>query len=382
LLCSTKKLQNTKLYKEHNTLQNHYYHLSLKKEQNQQTFFKRMSVVNQGSGEVIQINHSFENEYKKYTKSIEQKVYALEQVAKNKSLKPIFITLTLPSEYHPFISVVTGSKRRYVTKNKAFAFNSIEEAIKRGYDYLQHVYRTFYKRVKNTAKKDLLYIKVVEAHNTLIPHFHILFYIKKENIKIIRTIFDNIVSEFELNQTDFEIITDNTIQSDNNPVKTGVNRASKYIMKYITKQLKKGSDYYTARLLDGWKRANRIRIITMSNLPLSLTDFRAIYHGMEENIKEQLLSNAKKEKVSLFYFIMKNLFQLKVKLINGIKKLSTNRYIHNKQFKLFKVQIRTRHNGGYAYKVHSLIFFIDKNIVYKKQTYQRILHNHGGYYHE
>ena len=381
MLCSTKRLQNTKLYKEHNALQNHYYHLSLKKEQNQQAFFKRMSVANQTSGEVIQMNHSFEKEYKKYTKSIEQKVYALEQVAKDKGLKPIFITLTLPSEYHPFISVITGSERRYVAKNQAFAFRSIEEAVKGGYAYLQHVYRVFYKRVKNITKKDLLYIKVVEAHNTFIPHFHILFYVKKENIKIIRKIFDNIISEFELNQTDFEIIADNAVQSDNKPVKTGVNRASKYIMKYITKQLKEGSDYYTARLLDGWKRENRIRIITMSNLPLSLADFRAIYYGMEEEIKEQILSNAKKEKVSLFYFIMKNLFQLKIKLIDGIKKLSTNRYLHNKQFKLFKVQIRTQHNGGYVYKTHSLIFFIGNNIVYEKQKYQRIIHN-GGYYYE
>ncbi|WP_457747496.1 replication endonuclease [Sulfurimonas sp.] len=380
MLCSTKRLQNTKLYKEHNALSDYYYQVSLQKEQTQQSFYKRMILTNQDSGEVLQMNHSFEKDYKKYTKSIEQKVYALEQEAKDKNLQPIFLTLTLPSAYHPFISVITGGKRRYVAKNLAFAFDTLEEAIKEGYDTLQHIYRIFYKRVKS-AVKDLLYIKVVEAHKTLIPHFHILFYAPKAKSKIIKKIFDKIVSEFELDQTDFEIIADNSSQNNNMP-KTGINRASKYIMKYVTKQLKSGSDYFTARLIDGWKRKNKIRIITMSNLDLSLADFRAIYHGVDKSTKEHLLKGAKRAKVNLFYFIMKNLYQLKIKLVRGVKKLSTNRYIHNKSFKLFKVVHRTQRRGGYYYAVKSLIFFISDDIAYEKQTFNRIILNRGENYYE
>ena len=47
--------------------------------------------------------------------------------------------------------------------------------------------------------------------------------------------------------------------------KTGVNRASKYI-KIYNEEFKNGQDYFKARVLDGWKRLYKIRMITMSNL--------------------------------------------------------------------------------------------------------------------
>jgi hypothetical protein len=117
-----------------------------------------------------------------------------------------------------------------------------------------------------------LYVKVVEVHKTFLPHFHILFYVEKSEIKIIKKIFDKINIEFSLAQSDFEVI------------KTNINRASKYILKYVLKSLNSNEDYYKARLIDGWKRQYKIRMITMSNLDLSLYEFRTIYYGLDKDV--------------------------------------------------------------------------------------------------
>lgn len=379
MLYSTKRLQNTKQYKEFIELKDSYYKLSLKKEQNQQSFLKRMFIKNDNSSEVIKLHHSFEKYYKSYTKSVEQKVYAIEKIAKDKDLVPIFITLTLPSHYHPFQSILYDGKRKYVALNSNFDFEDLDSAVTNGYQYLNHIYRTFYKRVKNSVD-DLLYIKVVENHQTMIPHFHILFYVKREKNKIIKKIFDNIQIEFELSQTDFEFIGNELQEVNTKNVKTGVNRASKYIMKYIAKTLNDGVDYHKARTLDGWKRYHKIRTITMSNLPLSMAEYRTIYHNIDEDSKAQLLNEAKDKDVNLFYYILINMFKFK-KIHKGdnfqIKKFGN---IDKSKIIFFENVTRIKNRAGYSYQTNSFTLFINHKLIYEKQNYTRL--TIGDYYHE
>ncbi|MDX9900900.1 MAG: replication endonuclease [Aliarcobacter sp.] len=381
MLYSNKKLQTTNRYKEYQTLQDKYYKLSLAKEQGQQSFLKyNMILKNQATKEILDINYSFDKYYKKYTKSIEQKVYTIEAIAKEKNLVPVFVTLTLPTQYHPFKSIKYKDKRLYTDLNYEFEFSNIEESIKQGYDYLNHIYRTFYKRVKNSVT-DLLYVKVVEAHKTFIPHFHILFFVKKEEIKIIRKNFDNISHEFNLSQTDLELVNVNELQEKkNHNIKTGVNRASKYIMKYITKSLNNGSDYYMARILDGWKRLYKIRIITMSNLDLSLTDFRTIYHNLDKNSKNKILLKSKENEQSIFQFIMKN--TLTIKIIKKDNFTRTKKLGNSKsaKFVLIKKVIQSKKlTGGYHSTVDNFKFIIDKKLIYNKPKYIKLRGNYHEY---
>jgi hypothetical protein len=379
MLYSNKKLQTTKRYEEYQTLQDKYYKLSLTKEHGQQSFLKyNMILRNQSTNEVLDINYNFEKYYKKYTKSIEQKVYTIEAISKEKDLVPVFITLTLPTQYHPFKSIKYKDKRLYTDLNYEFEFSNIEESIKQGYDYLSHMYRTFYKRVKNSVS-ELLYVKVVEAHKTFIPHFHILFFVKKEEIKIIRKNFDNISHEFNLSQTDLELVNINELQEKNPNIKTGVNRASKYIMKYITKSLNNGQDYFKARILDGWKRLYKIRMITMSNLDLSLTDFRTIYHNLDKDSKNKILLKSKENEQSIFQFIMKN--TLTIKIIKKDNFTRTKKLGNSKsaKFVLIKKVIQSKKVlGGYHSTVDNFKFIIDKKLIYNKPKYKRI----KGDYHE
>lgn len=379
MLYSTIELQNTKQYKEFIELKDSYYKLSLTKEQNQQSFLKRMFVTNDNNGETTKLHHSFEKYYKNYTKSIEQKVYTIEKIAKDRDLVPIFITLTLPSKYHPFQSIPNKGKRKYVAVNDNFNFEDIETAITTGYQYLNHIYRTFYKRVKNNVD-DLLYVKVVENHQTMIPHFHILFYVNKEKSEIIRKIFDNIQIEFNLSQTDFEFV-DNELQEVNTKnIKTGVNRASKYIMKYIAKTLNDGVDYHKARTLDGWKRKHRIRTITMSNLPLSMSEYRTIYHNLDEDSKNELLNEAKEKDVNLFYYILTNMFRFKK--IYKKDNFQTQQFgnIDKAKVIIFASVTRIKNQSGYCYQNNSFTLFINHTLIYEKQKYTRLII--GDYYNE
>ena len=379
MLYSNKKLQNTKRYEEYQTLQDKYYKLSLTKEQGQQSFLKyNMILRNQTTKEILDINYNFDKYYKKYTKSIEQKIYTIESISKEKNLVPVFITLTLPTQYHPFKSIKYKDKRLYTDLNYEFEFSNIEESIKQGYDYLSHIYRTFYKRVKNNVS-ELLYVKVVEAHKTFIPHFHILFFVKKEEIRIIRKNFDNISHEFNLSQTDLELVNLNELQKQNPNIKTGVNRASKYIMKYITKSLNNGSDYYMARILDGWKRLYKIRMITMSNLDLSLTDFRTIYHSLDKDSKNKILLKSKENEQSIFQFIMKN--TLTIKIIKKDNFTRTKKLGNSKsaKFVLIKKVIQSKKVlGGYHSSIDNFKFIIDKKLIYNKPKYIKL----RGNYHE
>ncbi|MFA5687492.1 MAG: replication endonuclease [Bacilli bacterium] len=377
MLKATKRLQNTDRYKEFITLRDDYYHTSLKKEHNQQSYLKNMTLKNNATGELLQIHHSFEKYYKNYTKSIEQKVYAVEKIARDRDLVPVFITLTLPSRFHPFQSIKHNGNRNYVALNENFEFKSIEEAISTGYQYLNHIYRTFYKRVKLEVK-ELLYIKVVEQHKTLIPHFHILFYVKKEKNKIIQKIFDNIINEFELIQTDLEFIGEELQEVDANNVKTGINRVSKYITKYIVKNLNDNAEFFNARVLDGWKRHHKIRIITMSNLPLSLAEYRAIYHNLDAEIKEELLNEAKKQDMSLFSYILENMFKFRKLHKERAKTIKKYGNIDKAKIHFFANVTRYKRLKGYLYTLDSFTLFINHKLIYEKQHYTQIMeiYNH------
>lgn len=371
MLYSSSRLQKTKRYQKFSALTDRYYKVSLEKEYAQQSYFKNNTIVN-SKGECFQMYHSFEKYYKSYTKSIEQKVYTIETLAKEKELVPVFVTLTLPSNYHPFQSIEYKGKRLYTSLNQDFSFDDIGASIQQGYDFLNEIYRIFYKRIK-AKTEELLFIKVFELHKTLIPHLHALFYISKEEIKIFSKHFAKICAEFNLNKT--EISFDEVDDDSSSKVKANISKASLYLMKYITKNLNDNRDIYEARIIDGIKREHKMRIITMSNLPLSLSDYRVIYHNLGDENKEKLLTEAKDLGVNLFTYLLKNMYQATVinDVDTSVKTLKQYGKIEKSRVQFFKVKTRTeRLSGGYSTKVESLTFFVDHIQIYKKEKFQII----------
>lgn len=374
----SKKLQETKRYKELSNLKNAYYELSLSKEKKQQQYLLFNGFKNLNTNQFENINYSWEKEYKKYAKIVEQRAYSIEEVVRRENEKllsldnyleedifvKVFATLTLPSEYHPFKSIRNKDGRMYVQENPNFEFETIEDAIKLGYKKLNKIFQVFYKRVKNYTKQDLYYIKAVEVHDTLIPHIHFVLFFKQKHYSKIENLFYKVTNFYNLNQKEFEPSS----------MKTDLCSASRYLIKYIIKDLNSSLFIYTTRLLDGLKRKNKIRAFSCSALPLSVGVYKkiytAIYHfdlkqNSTQTLKEKILQECKAKSIPIFLFIQDNLYLRKtVSKSSGLNVVKS----FGKSSAMFK--------ADFLYKrVEKLFKLVDFRIKYKskliskKQTY-------------
>lgn len=126
---------------------------SIKKEKQQTNYLKnQQNLKNVKTGELLTLKYSFDFKQKEYIKTIEQKVNALVSLAITQELKPIFITLTVPSKFHPFKTL----KNKTIINNKNFTYEKIDDAIVEAYQELKRIYRTFYKRLKNCSKISII----------------------------------------------------------------------------------------------------------------------------------------------------------------------------------------------------------------------------------
>ncbi|WP_151947404.1 replication endonuclease [Aliarcobacter butzleri] len=356
----SKKLQETKRYKELSNLKNAYYELSLSKEKKQQEYLLFNGFKNLNTNQFENINYSWEKEYKKYAKIVEQRAYSIEEVVRRENEKllsldnylnedlfvKVFATLTLPSEYHPFKSIRNKDGRMYVQENPNFEFETIEDAIKLGYKKLNKIFQVFYKRVKNYTKQDLYYIKAVEVHDTLIPHIHFVLFFKQKHYSKIENLFYKVTNFYKINQKEFEPSS----------MKTNLRSASRYLIKYIIKDLNSSLFIYTTRLLDGLKRKNRIRVFTCSALSLSVGIYKkiytAIYHfdlkqNSTQTLKEKILQECKSKSIPIFLFIQDNLYLRKtvskssglnvVKSFGKISAMFKADFVYKRVEKLFKL---------------------------------------------
>lgn len=310
---ATKTLQKDKLYNEIQESIKNYYQISIEKEQKQKGYLKSLKVLNRTTNEFLNLDYDFEKKYKEYSRITQQRISTIEQMARDKEYVSLFITLTLPSNYHPFKSISYKGERLYTKKNDEFAFDSVNEAIKSGYQFLNEIYQTFYKRVKNFTKQELFYIKTIEAHTTLIPHLHCLLFFPIEHYDAIRGVYKRIIDHYQLQRVDMEEAS----------IKDNINCASRYILKYIVKSLNDGSDYFEARVLDGWKRANKIRLLSNSQIPLNLEIYKKIYYSISNieknrifskksyklfNVKEIIDEKVRTQGIPIYYFFQQNLF--------------------------------------------------------------------------
>ena len=373
----SKKLQkHSKLYTELQENIQLYYNHSIEKEQKQKAYLNHHKFVNLSTQEQININYDFEKKYKEYSKITEQRAYTIQELARRKEYCSVFITLTLPSAYHPFKSVATPKGRLYVEDNKDFAFPSIKDAVFHGYKELNHIYQTFYKRVKNdiknNVKNELFFIKSIENHSTMIPHCHIVLYFPVDKLDFVKAVFQRVVKHFKLDRTDLEEIV----------FKDNINFASKYLLKYIIKDLNNGADIFKARVLDGWKRYHKIRVLTSSLLPLNVMIYKKIYSAVSlipENkisfkLDDKIISM--KEKIDLetkelglpLYLYFQDNFSIEKTILNRNDRKIIRFGSKNS---IFKVKLSNEKKDKY-YKVKSLeVSYKDENI-YTKQRFIKL----------
>ncbi len=105
-----------KTIKQYHELKKYYKIYSQKKEEKQQEFYNKVYIQNKKTDEIFTIKKTLKSETQKYKQLISLKVKELNRITQENNLIPVFITLTNPSKFHPFVSI-KHQKNTYILNN-------------------------------------------------------------------------------------------------------------------------------------------------------------------------------------------------------------------------------------------------------------------------
>jgi len=201
---------------------------------------------------VISANHSPH----RYYSQVQNRVNTLTGEAERKELVPIFMTITLPSEYHPFKLV-----NKKLVINPKFDGTPPNEAVKA-------LTKRFARLRNDRALRDIpkdarMYFRVNEPHQSGTPHTHILYYVPKECVPRIISAFRRLFPQ------------------KGNDIQNNLRNAVAYVMKYINKTLPKSkSDKLTKkdRYLNTWYSHHRVTRFSSSRTLAPLYLYRLLHH--------------------------------------------------------------------------------------------------------
>ena len=273
--------------KQYHELKKYYKLYSQKKEEKQQEFYNKVYIQNRKTDEIFTIKKTLKSETQKYKQLTSLRVKELNRITQENNLIPVFITLTNPSKYHPFVSV-KNQKNTYKL-NKNYDFNDLKNCIDESYKNINIIYRELYKNIK-TEHKETKFTKIIEPHKSLVCHLHRLIFVKKENLESVKRKYLNILKKHNLKSCKFEILKKI--------------KGSSYITKYILKNFNE-DDLHS---LNGYKKLHKIRMFTMSNLSLSSSIFSKLYFNNKELNKKIIedIKNKKSKYDNLYQFYTQN----------------------------------------------------------------------------
>jgi len=220
-----------------------FINLSIEKELSQKKYLKGMIYYNTHTFQSYKMDYDLIQSYK-------LDYYYLKSIFNDFSLTyknsiPVFITLTLPSQFH-----------------------NNSDLVKNGYDLMNSFMRSFFKTL-SARKVSYKYIRVLEPHKDFTPHFHILLYLNFDTVEnsvytysYIRNIFYRLKRKYGLGRTQYKRIS-----------------GDKGVQKYISKYLAKMFDFNNISFLyalDGWKRFYQMRLVTYSKVDIPKYVFKKL----------------------------------------------------------------------------------------------------------
>ena len=222
---------------------------------------------------VISANHN----PNRYHALIQNRINTLSNEAKEKNLFPIFMTLTLPSEFH---KMKMDKKTKTLIPNPKYNHVTPKEAVKhltKIFSRLRHD-----RSLKKLSKDERIYFRVNEPHKNGTPHTHVLLFVPKSSIHRVVTAFKRLF--------------DNKA----NDIQTNIENATSYIMKYINKTLplsKKENLSKKDKYLNAWYCKHRIIRFNCSKTLAPLSLYRLLHEKF--NLKE-LTSLIKKKSLAIY----------------------------------------------------------------------------------
>ena len=227
---------------------------SIEKENSIKKFKQRVEIINAKTHNIIQLQHNpLQDAKDNYLWFVYNQKLLEEKMAKDGNYTTLFITLTLPSEYHKYSSHTQQYNHNYKKEN----------TINQGYKLLNKSFRSVYKNFRvNRKPKKIFFSKVIEPHKDLTCHLHAIIYVETKHIEKMKQHILNTIKNNNLGRYDIEKIQD-------------ITRSTSYLLKYVQKTTnpQNENDFH---FFNGWKKKNKIRVFTHSNLDLSRYIFKKV----------------------------------------------------------------------------------------------------------
>ena len=209
---------------------------------------------------------------KKYFAEINNRVNTMFNNAKEKGLRPVFVTLTAPSKYHrkdkdgiPYINPNETAKALTGIWNK---FTNLQ----------------VFQRMKKELGHGLIYFRVYEPHKSSVPHLHAMIFIPATYVHDVRKKYEEYFSSTwgaNKNAIDFKYTWSNE--------KGG---AVGYIMKYITKTFKDEDNLKTQHAVY-WYIKHKVRRFLSSRTLAPLSIYRKVRYYFKDSPNDYLAVSKK-----------------------------------------------------------------------------------------
>jgi len=134
---------------------------------------------------IISANHSPQ----RYYSEIQNRVNTLEKIAKQRGLKPLFMTLTLGSQYHR----CKTTKKDKLIPNPKFNGTTPKEAVKALTKMFARLRQD--RALKELSKEQRIYFRVNEPHKDGTPHTHILLFVPADKIERVKIAFKRLFDD-------------------------------------------------------------------------------------------------------------------------------------------------------------------------------------------
>lgn len=201
---------------------------------------------------IVSSNHNPQ----RYYGEIQNRIDTLQREANNAKLIPVFLTLTLPSEFHR----LKQTKQGHLIKNPKFNGVDPKDAVKILTKMLSRLRQD--RSLKELSKNQRMYYRVNEPHKDGTPHTHILLFIPQDRIERVENAFNRL------------------FYSKSNKFVKDIQNAKNYIMKYINKTLPKSKEQITQddEYLNAWYIKNRVNRFYASRSTAPIYLYRMLHH--------------------------------------------------------------------------------------------------------
>jgi len=201
---------------------------------------------------IISSNHS----PKRYHGEIQNRINTLDREAKSAGLTPVFLTITLPTEFHRMKQDKKGS----LVDNPKYSGKSPRDAAK----VLTKMFAKLRqdRSLKELSKSQRMYYRVNEPHKDGTPHTHILLFIPPDRVSRVERAFYRLFNQ------------------KGNKFEKDIRNAASYVMKYINKTLPLSKDHYTEddEYLNAWYTHHRINRFCSSRSTAPMYLYRLLHH--------------------------------------------------------------------------------------------------------